>query len=259
MLKNHNNLTLAFFILFFALLYAGCAPLAPKQTYKSDKQALEAAARIREFNRGIASSKGTGRVSVTGKETRMQYRIAWAAKSPDQARITLISSGMPVETILFNRNRITLYSHTGEHPVKEYKSGNPSLERFLSVPVRMKDIISVLTGKIPLQPFDRACFAENDDRKASRRIMLDDRSGKKTQMLCLDSDMERIRKLGLMEKNGGTIYKIGFSGLQKFESFKIFTRLTISGEAGESAVFRIKSFKENPDLKDSVFNLTTSE
>ncbi|MCF8045477.1 MAG: DUF4292 domain-containing protein [Desulfarculaceae bacterium] len=256
MLKKRNNpVSPVIFFLLAALVYSGCASIKPQQTYKSDKEALETADRLRGFNRKIKASKGTGFLTIEKKNRRVRYRIAWAAKSPDQARITLISSGIPVETLLFNKNRITLYSHTGQHTLKTYKTDNPSLERVLSVPVRINDIISVLTGKIPVKPFDHARFEDNGSKKRNRLILLRSRSDNRTQRLVMEPD-GRIREYGFLKSPEQLTYRLRFAEFKKFSSCGIFTRLTIANESGESLVFRIHSFQKNPDVKDSVFNLT---
>lgn len=243
------------YFLLAALVYSGCASIKPQQSYKSDKEALETADRLRSFNREITASKGTGLLTIAEKNRQTQYRIAWAAKSPDKARITLISSGIPVETLLFNKSRITLYSHTGRHALKTYNSDNPSLERILFVPVRINDIISVLTGKIPVKPFDTARFENTKSTTENRAILLHSRFDKRWQRLVIDSD-GRVRQLSLLESRDQPIYGIRFIEFKKLDSNGIFTRLSITDESGESAVFRIHSFQENPDVKDSVFSLT---
>ena len=256
MRKKHNNPVYpVLFFLLAAVMYSGCTAIKPQQTYESDREALETADRLRDFNREIKASKGKGLLTIAAKSRRVRYRVAWAAKSPDQARITLISSGIPVETVLFNRGRITLASHTGQHPLKIYNTDNPSLERILSVPVRINDIISVLTGKIPVKPYDRAWFEDTDRKKEARSILLNIQSDKKMQRLGIDPD-GGIREFSLLEDLEHPVYTVGFSGLKKFNSNSIFTRTTITNESGESAVLRIHDFKENPDMKDSIFNLT---
>lgn len=258
MLKKPNNpvFPVLFFLLAAAvMMYSGCASIKPEQTRKSDREALETAQRLFDFNREIKASKGRGLLTIAAKNRRIQYRIAWAAESPDRARITLISSGIPVETLLFNKSRITLYSHTGQHSLKTYKSDDPSLERILSVPVKMSDIISVLTGKIPVKPYDYAWFKETDSKKEPRSILLNVQSEKRMQQLIIDSD-GGISEFSLLEGLEQPVYKVGFSGLQKFDSNSIFTRMAIKSESGETAVFRIQAFQKNPEMKDSVFNLT---
>ena len=256
MRKQPNNpLYPVLFFLLAAVVYSGCASIEPQQTFQSDKEALETADRVRDFNRDIKASKGRGFLTVAKKNRQVQYRIAWAAKSPDQARITFISSGMPVETFLFNQNRITLYSHTGRHPLKTYNTDNPSLDRILSVPVRISDIISVLTGKIPVKPYDHARFEGSGSKKNTRSILLNIRSDRRLQRLAIDSD-GGIREFSLLENPEQPVYRVGFADLKQFNSSGIFTRMTITNESGESAVLRIQDFQENPDMKDSVFNLT---
>ncbi len=258
MLKNQNSpVRPVLFLLVLALLYSGCAGIKPKsrQPLESDTRALEAAERLRDFNREITASKGTGLLTIAEKNRRIQYRMAWAAKSPDQARITLLSSGMPVETFLFNKDRITLYSHTGQHAVKTYSTENPSLEKVLSVPVRMSDIISILTGKIPVQPFDSARFEDTDNREQPRSLLLNSLITNRMQRLVMDSG-GGVREFSLLKNPEQPIYRLRFDEFENFSSCGIFTRMSITNESGESAVFRIYSFQKNPDLKDSVFNLT---
>ena len=253
--KRNNPAYPVLFFLLAAVVYSGCASVKPQQTFQSDKEALETADRVRDFNRDIKASKGRGFLTVAEKNRRVRYRIAWAAKSPDQARITFISSGIPVETFLFNQNRITLYSHTGRHPLKTYNTDNPSLDRILSVPVRISDIISVLTGKIPVKPYDHARFEGSGSKKNTRSILLNIRSDRRLQRLAIDSD-GGIREFSLLKNPEQAIYRVEFSDLKKLNSNAVFTRMTITNESGESAVLRIHDFQENPDMKDSVFNLT---
>lgn len=71
MLKKPNNpvFPVLFFLLAAAvMMYSGCASIKPEQTYKSDREALETAERLSDFNREIKASKGRGLLTIAAKK-----------------------------------------------------------------------------------------------------------------------------------------------------------------------------------------------
>ncbi|MCK5311537.1 MAG: hypothetical protein KAJ62_05480, partial [Desulfobacteraceae bacterium] len=144
MLKSRLKLQFIEFILIILTclyFFSGCASIDYKN--KHDIRAYNLARQISNYNKEIKTSKGIGWLKIKEASMETEFKIAWVAEPPCKIRITLLSSGFPVETIVSNGESITLFSHTGKHSLKTYNIQNPSLEDIISIPVKIEDIIAL--------------------------------------------------------------------------------------------------------------------
>ena len=130
-------------------LFSGCAGLKSKNTFECNKKALQYAYKIKNLNRDLLSCRGIGWLRISDGEKKEKFRIAFAVSMPDKIRLTLMISGLPVETIIANGKKIIFLSHTKKHKLYKIDSPNPSLAGIISIPVKVQDIIALLSGRIP--------------------------------------------------------------------------------------------------------------
>jgi outer membrane lipoprotein-sorting protein len=243
-------------------LFTGCASIDFKN--KHDINTYNLARQISNSNKEIKTAKGLGWLEIKKSKNKTSleqiYKIAWIAEPPHKIRITLISNGFPVETIVSNGENITLFSHTGEHNLKTYSIRNPSLEDILSIPVRIEDIICLLSGQVPIKDFKYAFFDNqnnqfDNDNNSLRTIVLKNKSDNGIQKIYIDSD-NRIKKYLMTNWKADPLYKISFFDFIMIDSVTIPSMLIIQDSLNREVSFTISKFYKNLPVKKSVFNLT---
>lgn len=237
------------------LTLSGCAPHKPKTDPALDKKALGIATAARGLNREIQTSKGTGWLHLESGDRNEKYRIFWAAHLPNRLRITFTASGMPVETIAATGERVTFVSHTGRHAPHTAVSNDPDLAKYMDVPVRLSDMVSLLLGRIPLMEFDTAWFSPDIPGHSQISLTQNFKSG--SQELVLDKE-RRVQSLKFRDRKGELRYEIRFQSWQDAGPYRIPRELSLSDGRFRSVFLSISRFLPNPPLKESVFMLTPS-
>lgn len=233
------------------MLAGGCAIVKPVTDPAMDARAKYIAAQARGFNQGVESSRGIGRVTVISDSRTDKFKIAWAAQAPNRLRLTFLSYGHPVETIVATGKRVTFVSHTGEHKPHTTISADPDLERFIRLPVKLSALTCLLLGRIPIQNYDDAWF-ETDPASP---IILKKNWNNDFQKLILNTD-GRVSLLKHFEKE--LVYEIRYLEYQAINSFVIPSEIKVMDRDGRTITISLERFTPNPPLKESVFRLTES-
>ena len=238
------------------LLLPGClgmkrGPEKPKATL-----AFRLALKAKEFNRGIITAKGLGWITIEQNFKIEKYRIAWAVACPDKMRITLLSLGHPVETIIADGKRVTFISHTGRHEPHIIKAANPSLANFIHISLRAKDIIKMLAGQMPIIEFDTARINPLDSLDGTPLVLSRSWRGDVGRIL-MDRNEKPI-KYQPMDFQGRSSYIFTAGKFKQIDSFEIPMEITIKDQRGGRVLLTITRFFQNISLKDDIFSLTES-
>lgn len=242
-----------FFFSGLILVISGCSPLRPATDPLQDKQAFFLATRARAFNQDITASKGTGWARLETQTKTETFKIAWAAVFPDKIRITFLLSGLPVETIISTGETITFLSHTGKHSKQLYHSKDPDMMNYIKVRVKMSEIILVLLGRFPLQPFDDAYFSPLDSSLSTITLKQKERS---MAAQYLHFDGTRINGLKSMDNAGKMLYEMTILNYQTHDFGDIPATIEIKDPDNRKLMLELTGFQPNPPVKESVFRLT---
>ncbi len=187
--------------------------------------------------------------------TSNRFKLVWAAAYPDKLRATLLDSGFPVETILCSGEHITLFSHSDSHPTKKYRIRHAPLEKIFAIPVNIKDIIALLTGRIPVKHFDYAFFRDTAD--TSRTIVLKKQGEDDYQIICTPPPGQTVQHYSLANRNMDPFYTIVFEKFKTIRASRVAVGLRI-GKGSRKILLDITSFSVNPPIKKEVFSLTAN-
>ena len=262
MLRSNSDLVSFSLALTFLIIFTGCASIDFKN--KHDIKAYNLARQINDSNKEIKTSKGLGwlKIKTTGNEKGLEtiFKIAWIAELPDKIRITLLSGGFPVETIVSNGQNITLFSHTGKHSLKTYNIKNPSLEDILPIPVKIEDIILLLSGQIPIKAFKYAFFDDQNNYSDGNdnpltAIVLKNKSDNGIQRIYIDSN-NKIKRYVITDWKIKPLYEIFFLDSIQIDSLIIPSKLLIRDNSDGEVSLEVSKFYKNLPVKKSVFTLT---
>ena len=235
------------------LLFSGCSSKKNNNPIFYSNKALLFTNKIKNINKDIKTSKGIGWVNFSDKGKKEKFRIAWAISNPDKIRISIIKSGIPIETIIFNGKAIVFFSHTGKHPLYKINSNNPSFKKNLFLPIKIRDIIALLSGQIPLWDFDFAYLLKNN-KLVANTLILGKKLKQETQKIFLSSNYDII-KLEYLDLIKEPFYTIELLKYKEYNSFRIPFKLIIKEKSGKSLSLEITKYHTNIPLQKDVFNL----
>lgn len=254
--KNRIPFYFAWIIMSSFILFSGCAGLRPNRPNCHDKKALKLAESIEDFNKNINSCTGIGWIRVSRKGRIDKFRAAWAVLNHDKIRLTLMNSGFPVETIIADGRKVIFLSHTHKHSLYKINSPNPSLADILSIPVKVRDIISLLSGQIPIKTFDYACLLKTVN-PGKKTLILHKKWRTGAQQVIFDPD-NIIRAYELFGSEDHLMYSVSFSEFNTCGVFQIPFKIIIRDSLDRSLSLEITGYRVNSPVKDSAFSLTES-
>lgn len=238
-------------IILLGIFLFGCAPLKPKTDPTLDTKARGLAIQAKSFNSAIETSKGTGWVRLTTANQKEKFKIAWAAQTPNRLRLTALVSGHPVETIAASGEWVSFVSHTGKHKPHSAVSVDPDLEKYIQVPVRLSEMITILLGRIPVRPFDQAWFVPGK----TDTIRLMKHFSSQTQEITF-TPKGRVAKFRLMDKDENLLYAIIYNQFQEQNKILIPTDISIEDGSGRTLDITLSGLVPNAPVKESMFRLT---
>ncbi len=242
---------------FIALLIAGgltgCAVKKPVTDPAMDKKAKAKVHRARAFNNTIVSTKGTGHITlVNGRGAKKEtYKMAWAAKAPNQLRLTLMTAGLPVETIAANGKKVTFVSHTGHHQTYTTHIPDPNLNAFIGVPVRLSEMITLLLGQVPIRAFDRAWMVPGQPGRIHTNKNVDS----KIQELEISTDAKTVA-LRLLDRHLTLVYGMKINAWRQQQDWEIPVSVSVYDSHNRRLEITLSTITPNPPVEESIFILT---
>ncbi|NWH04286.1 LolA family protein [Desulfobacter latus] len=241
------------FLFFVILTGSGCALLGHQFGKQTDAHAEDIINRIQAFNAQISTSKGTAELMLARGFRNQKYKIAWAAQSPNRLRMTLLMSGHPVETIASTGQWVTFVSHTGTHKPHSAVSTDPDLDPYINIPLRLSELVSLLLGKVPGRPFDRAWVLPEQPG-----TVFASQSFSSEIQEWVTNESGRTIRYRVLDKDKNIIFGIWYSQFFNRDNFILPRMITIKDGAQNVIKIYLKNIMPNIPVKESVFRLTGS-
>lgn len=245
------NTTLTLLLIVSVLIFLSGCTLFTGPSPVSSPSALEAVSTIELQNQGLISFKGIGTFNIRNEDQAERFRFAWAGMMPDKLRGIALISGKPIETIVTDGNYFYLKSHTGSHRFIKKRTGKINLERIISVPLTPSDIISILSGNIPVPDYTFCTVESGSNRNHSVVSLYDHR--KLLQKIYID-DNKTPYKVERYKKNN-LIYTLILSDIKENEGFLLPYKISIFADESECNI-SVDRHVVNPDLQRDTFTLS---
>ncbi len=254
--KNRIRFYSAWVIISAFILLSGCAGLNPGRPDCHTKQAFKLANSVKDLNKNIKSCTGIGWIRISTKKRTDKFRIAWVALNPDKIRLTLLDTGFPVETIIADGEKVIFISHTGKHSLYKINTPNPSLMAILSIPVKVRGIISLLSGRIPLKNFNSACLSGSDNSGKMTLILNEEWRGMSQKIIFDPKGL--ICKYELLDSEKWPLYSVSLAKFKTYGISRIPLKIKITDASGRDLELEITDYRVNTPVKNSAFSLTES-
>ncbi|MCK5837086.1 MAG: hypothetical protein KAH09_07455 [Desulfobacula sp.] len=254
-MNSRNAVSATIYSIAVMLILSGCTSIRPDINPLLDQKAAVLSRQAKSFNQHIIASKGTGWARLDTKTRTDKYKIAWAAVSPNKIRITFLLSGLPVETIVTNGEKIIFVSHTRAHARYSYTAKDPDMKNYIRVPVKLSEMISLLLGRLPVRNFDDAYFSASDSSLSTITLK---QNWKRIKQTLHFNSKGKVNALKSTNAAGKILYEIRLIKYTAYALGDIPTKIEIKDMANNRLMIDIESFVPNPPIKESVFQLTES-
>ncbi len=229
----------AYFCLIFVMLIFISACSHSPQTLQEDPASLEAEdllSKLKSRNHALETFKGIGKIKIWEKETSFATRVAWLGSRPGKIRVQLLDvTGRPAVSIATDGKQLYFLSHA-EQKFYKLNSANPSFERVVKIPVKASDIISLLSGRVPIREHHSASVTNDLSGYA---LTLKSRWGNIQEKIYFDPAKRNVRKIEIFDGADTPKYQATFDKMRNVAGYQIPAWLELSNDKGGKFQLRI--------------------
>ncbi len=218
-----------------------------------DNKALSLLNHIKSINKELVFIKGKAWITLKDGEQKTRFRAVWAATLPDKIRMTLLASGLPVETLVADGKTVTLLSHTGSHSTKRINSANPSLKKITGIGIKLTDFIALTAGRPPISKQVYPKELLTDERQTI--LLLRKKWGGSSEKIIVDpnNNVTTYQRLNAQNK---AFYTVSFLKPTRIEKYELPFKTIIKDHQDRVVIFETTDFQTDIPIKETVYSLT---
>ncbi|MBW1899202.1 MAG: hypothetical protein JRI61_09095 [Deltaproteobacteria bacterium] len=248
--------------IFFLVFVSSCTGIHNK-LFESSKEksepflqgkAFSIISAIQKRNNSILTFKGLGKIDLNNNGESLKARAAWIGSYPNQLRFEILGiGGHPLLSFSFDNDQQFFISHT-DKTFYHRQDTDADLEDLIAMPIKLNDIMKLLTGRIPV--YEHFDFEVIEDTSGSGWILvLKSEWTGVCEKLYLDEKKTKIYKIELFGFTGGLTYRAVFDGGMTIEGMEVPSKLILTDGDGASVTLRIDRYLKNIPVSSSVFIL----
>jgi hypothetical protein len=247
-------------IVLVTVLLAACSSLSRKISKPEDVAAIAEARMVlltlSSQNEKLNNFRGSGKIRLwhRGKK-KIDEKIFWIGSDTVKISIVVLISGYPAIKIASDGKWVYYYEAGNGAPLyAKYPATDATLQRIVSVPIKISDIITLLAGRAPLREHHSA-FLLRQDSEPGYVLTLKKRWYGIVEKIYLAEDKKQVRQIEFFNRSGASIYRARFEEMQVVDTYQVPARLSISSD--ESMVFQleVQSYVTGIPVKPSMFVL----
>ncbi len=200
--------------------------------------------------------KGIGKLRIVDREKSIATRIAWIGSKPEKIFIQSLNPlGQPLETFSYDGKHIYFLSSIMKNRFYKRRSSNPNMEKIISIPIKAGDVLSFLSGSVPLYKHKTAIL-EKEESQEGYVLALKKKRRKIVEKIYFNSSKTDVLKVELFDSSGILLYRMVFDKMQNIEGYSVPLRLTISNDDHVNITLDIERYWADVPVDSSVFELS---
>lgn len=240
----------------------GCGGLSERLRESPEPEATAKAVqlmeRIRGRNNHLRTFKGIGRMEWLYNGSVQHARLAWVGAVPDKIRLEVLDlAGRPALSLSSDGTQLYFFSHP-ENRFEKTSAADVDLETLISIAIPIRDIIQLLTGRLPL-PAHPTRETIATDSKDELSLIVDSGWFGQRQKIFLDPTHMTVDACEIFNAFGSLVYRAELAGHHPIREFTIPASITLSGENGAVFRLRVDRYWANIAVSPSVFTLEPPE
>jgi len=230
---------------------SGCAGFTDRFFGKPviTEEAVEALSSLDQVNAGLASFKGIGKIRLWNENGSQFSRLAFLGAGGNRIRLQILGITNPSDIIIAGNGERFFYVSNLEERFVEKETSDPDLEKIVSVPIRVSDVVALLSGRVPIADY-RSAAVENDPQ--GNRVLVLRKWGKIVQQIYFDKD-ENVTSTEMLKSDGSPEYRAEFGNLKTVGAYRIPYFSKVENDEGNGFQLEIKRYWTNVEIKPSVF------
>ena len=255
-------------IITIAIILSACtgitAHLSEKTAEEQDAANIAEARRLvselETQNSTLRSFKGIGKIKVWNDgKIHIDERVVWIASEPLKIRIAVLISGYPAVKLASDGEWFYYIEVQGSQTYyKKIRAKNANLKKLITIPIHSKDVITLLTGRVPVREYHSAYIKEHDPENGYI-LILKKRWWGIIEKIYLDEAKSRVHQIELFNRSGALIYRVVFEKMKEVQGYRVPFRLRISNDDGADCQLDIDRYWADVSVSPSIFILTPPE
>ena len=238
-----------------AVWVSGCSTLQKAPDTASQPDSPEVAAilqQIGQTNSELLTFKGSGKIKLWKKHDVHVLHAIWVGFRPDKIRIVIEAvSGFPTVGMAADGNWFYLLSY-GQNTYYKAEVKDPNLEKLVSVSITAGDIIQLISGGIPIRPYQSSTLLPSSDS-----CLLSLRKGRvDIEKIYLDVKRTRVQRIEMFTDSGDLAYRVDRAGENEYDGFRIPASLTFETANDSGFQLDTESFWPNVPAPPQLFVIT---
>lgn len=206
-------------------------------------------------NDEMTTFKGTGKLKIWSNGKNQIVRAAWTGARPDKIRIVIQGvTGVPVAGMAADGAWYYLQSYS-ENSFYKAEARNPDMEKLVSIPVTVEDIIRLVSGGIPVRPYFSSRLNRISDTSGYLLSLLGE-EGNAIENILLDNNRSHVRHIEIFTPKGTLAYRVDFAGKTEIEGFRVPERLVFGNDKGSGFQLDMDQYWPNAPVSPEMFVIT---
>jgi hypothetical protein len=245
-----------------AFFISGCAVFRPAR--EPQITPAEKVSQVRDLlsilttkNDSLKNFKGIGNIRIRQSgRLILDQRVAWIGEKPAKLSIAVLISGYPAVKLATDGKWLYyLEVHGQDTTFRKFQGSDPNLKKLISIPISSSDVITLLSGQIPMPEFDSVSLIEE---KASPGyvLVLKEKWWGVRQKIYYDQSLSGVRRVDVLHRSGALKYRAEIENVQSINGFQVPLQLRLLSHDGADCQLNIDRYWANVDLPPDVFVLT---
>lgn len=263
--SNHSiriakNLAIFFCFLPVSLLFLfACAGLRKAPVIIPPAEGLPVASdvieQLKQQNRTLKTFKGIGTVRLDQKGIRQSFRMAWTGARPTKFHIIIQNAfGQPALNLAGDGEYLYFFSFDRKPEFFKKQSSNPNLNSFISVPIKVDEVLSFLSGRTPIYKYDHAIL-EKSAANDGFVLILKKRWLGLRQKIYLNNDKE-VYKVDTFDIKGALAYRAELNRFQTVNGYTLPFQIVLSTADGNRFQLNVDRYWADVSVSPEMFVLT---
>jgi hypothetical protein len=252
-----RNASWAWLAMLAAIWVSGCGTLPPSPAVKApdSPEVTKILSSLGQVNAGLSTFKGTGKIKLWKKDSVQVVRAAWTGERPDKIRIVIQGiTGFPVASMAADGSWFYLLSYSQDSFYKA-EVHNPDLEKLVSIPVTAGDVITLISGAVPIRQYQSSSLMQVSAESGFVLSLMGER-GAGIEKIYLDQARMEVHRIEMFTPKGKLAYRVDMHGETEADGFRIPARLIFSNDDESGFQLDVDKFWPNAAVSPDMFVIT---
>lgn len=206
-------------------------------------------------NKTLKKFKGIGKLTLWEKgRKRVDERAAWVCSEPVSIRLAILAAGNPILRVAGNGEYLYVQGYRDNQVTFDrIRTSDPSLKSALSVPLKISEVIRILSGRLPSGDYRWTTVEKRRD--GSGYLLTAEKWSGNYQKVSTGGDRGDIEKIALFDFYDALRYSITFTGMHDQGPYRVPETIAIFNPAGKIFELQIDQYMTDIAVSPEMFEL----